>query len=76
MKILNFYTGVAGGIVLVRFFATSVGQLLKIKALTSLEASGSYYRLMQCRIHEEWSRHYNERSDSIKKQRVGCLILD
>jgi len=56
-----------GDSVLVRFSATSVGQLLKIKELTSLEACGSYYPLMQRHIHKEWSRHYNERSDTIKK---------
>jgi hypothetical protein len=60
----------------VGIFFISVGQLLKIKELTSLEASWSYYPLMQRHVREEWSRHSNERSDSIKKQMLGGLILD
>jgi len=60
----------------VGIFFISVGQLLKIKELTSLEASWSYYPLMQRHVREEWNRHSNERSDSIKKQMLGGLILD
>ena len=58
------------------FFATSVGQFLKIKEMPSLEASGSSYLLTQRQIHEEWGRHCNRLSDSVKQTRVGGLILD
>jgi hypothetical protein len=60
----------------VGFFAISVGQLLKTKELTSPETSGFYYPLTQRHSHKEWSRHCNERSDSIKNQGAGGLILD